>query len=127
MLEKKFFFGVNFIAALFLVGYCYVITGQSTVSNISMFYLFSVLGSYAGDKYLSRGIKTKLNQNRFFHLVTGVLFPLVMSGVIIYLSNYPLKSTFGRLVVFTVLFIVGLGILIYLSQRRIVSSRGSTS
>ncbi len=127
MLEKKFFFGVNFIAALFLVVYCHLFTGQSMVSNISMFYIFSVLGSYAGDKYLSHGIKTKLNQNRYFYLVTGILFPIVLSGIIMYLSNLPLKSTFGRLVVFTVFFIVGFGILIFLNQRRKVSTRQSAS
>lgn len=114
MIEKQFFFKVNFIAALFLFGYCLLFTGQSMALNLSMFYIFGIIGSYLGDKYLNQGIKP----NRLFLFVSGVLFPLIISAIILYLSDYPIKSTFGRLVVFTVLIVVGVGINMYLYFRR---------
>jgi len=84
------------------------------VLNLSMFYISGVIGSYIGDKYLNQGIKP----NRLFLFVTGIMFPIILSAVILYLSDFPLKSTFGRLVVFTVLAIIGVGINMYLYYRR---------
>jgi len=118
MLEKKFFFGVSFIAALLILAYCLIFNVSHTATNIAMLAVFSVIGPYFGDKYFGQMFKNKLNQSRSLHLVAGILYPKIWSAIILHLSGFPLKSLFGNLVLFTVLLVVGFGLIIYLFQLR---------
>lgn len=112
-IEQRFFFFVNFSAAALLLKFCAWYLFDSRTLYLSMFYLLSVAGSFIGAK-----LNPKPAKYRTVSLVTGIAYPLVMAGLIIYLSELPLKTTFVQLVVFSTLAITGIG-LNYLLYKRL--------
>lgn len=111
-MEQRIFFFVNFSVAALLLTFCAWHLFDSRTFYFSMFYLFSVAGSFIGAKLNPQPAKY-----RTVSLVTGIAYPLVMAGVIIYLSGMPLKTTFVQLVVFSTIAITGIGLNYYLYKR----------
>jgi hypothetical protein len=111
-MEQRFFFFVNFSVAAVLLTFCAWYLFDSRTFYFSMFYLLSVAGSFIGAK-----LNPQPTKYRTVSLVTGITYPLVMAGVIIYLSELPLKTTFIQLVVFSTIAITGIGLNYYLYKR----------
>lgn len=108
-MEQRFFFLVNFSVSLLLFSYCLWFLFDTRTFYFSMFYLFSVAGSFIGAK-----LNPQPTKFRTASLVTGIVYPMVIAGIIIYLSKLSLKTTFVQLVVFSTLAIVGIGITFFL-------------
>lgn len=108
-MEQRFFFLINFSVSLILFGFCFVYIFDTKAFYLSMFYLLSVFGTFIGYK-----MNPQPTRFRTANLVTGIAFPLIIAAIILNLSGLAVQTTFGRLVIFTTLVIVGIGINFYL-------------
>lgn len=111
-MEQRFFFLINFSVSLLLFGYCLIFIFDTKAFYFSMFYFFSVVGAFIGSR-----INPQPTRFRTANLITGIVFPPIIAAIILILSGLSVKTTFFRLVVFTTLAIVGIGINFYLYYR----------
>ncbi len=108
-MEQRFFFLINFSVSLLLFGYCLLFIFDTKAFYFSMFYLLSVIGAFIGSK-----INPQPERFRTANLITGIAFPFIIAAIILSLSGLSVQTTFARLVIFTTLAIVGIGINFYL-------------
>ena len=72
--------------------------------------MISVLGVFIGDKFFN----IKQNLSGLFLVISAITISFIITVFVLSFSNIPLKTTFGRLVLFSVLLINGIAINIYI-------------
>jgi hypothetical protein len=99
----------NLAAALMLLITTAFLTNYGTAVNISMAYLFSVIGVWLGQRLLwrSQDLKEKTWPSGGFLTFFGIVIIFTIGFFVLYISGEPMKSLMGRIIILSISFING--------------------